>query len=70
MTVFSDIVDEVRNLRYDEIVELQSITNRIRIDFERDELYKSHLESMAEYNKGELVFTSDINSIKNMLKNL
>lgn len=68
MIVFADIVEEVKQLDYEELIELQSITEKLKIECERQKLYNSHIESMKEYENGELTFTSDFNELKKILR--
>jgi hypothetical protein len=70
MSDFAELVEDVKSLQYDELIELQAITEKLKVKFEREELLKSHLESVQSYNNNELTFSSDFNAIKNTLKNL
>ena len=70
MNTFANLVDEVRNLEYEELIELNEISKKRQIELEREELALDHKETMAQYRNDELFFTSDISILKNELSNL
>lgn len=70
MNTFANLVDEVRNLQYEELIELNEISKKRQIELEREEFALSHKETMAQYRNKELFFTSDIDILKNELSNL
>ena len=70
MNTFANLVDEVRNLQYDELIELNEISKKRQIELEREEFALEHKETMAQYHNKELFFTSDMDILKNELSNL
>ncbi len=67
---FADVVDKVQEFDYEELVELQELTNKYIIEMKRDQIEIAHKESMEEYNSGKLHFTSDINELESILDSL
>ena len=67
MNSFADIVEDVKKLDFEEIKELNLITEKYLIELERDMLLESHKQSIIEYKSGKLKFSSDINELKEIL---
>jgi hypothetical protein len=65
---FSDIVDGIRKLPLDDKSELRELLDHELIAARRAEFDASHAETMAEYRRGELKPTSDVNEILRRLK--
>lgn len=67
MNSFSDIVEDVKQLNYDELQELNFVTNKYIAEIERDKIKQAHEDSLDEYDSGKLKFSSDFNEIRNIL---
>ena len=68
MTItFSDIVEGIRSLPLRAKFELRDVLDRELIEARREEIDRSHDETMAEWERGELHPTSDVNEIMRRL---
>jgi hypothetical protein len=68
MNSFAEIVEEIKNLDYDDLQEINHITSRYMIEKERDRIKKSHEESLQEYKDGVLKFSSNFDELKKELQ--
>ena len=66
---FADIVEGIKPLSMDEKQELMELIKKFLIEEERREIVESVAESKAEGKAGRLQFSSDIDSLKEMLAN-
>jgi len=64
---FAELIEDVQKLNYDELEELKMLTDKYLIEMERDRLYQSHLDSVKEYESGNLKSSSDINELRKIL---
>lgn len=70
MSGFAEVVDEVQKFDFEELVELNELTNKYIIEMKRDEIILAHNESIEEYEAGKLHFTSDIDELESILDSL
>ena len=70
MKNFNELIDSVKELDYDEILELNNLTKNYLIEKKREKIYEDHLESQIELNNGNIKFTSDIDDLMNQLDEL
>jgi hypothetical protein len=66
---FAELVEEVKALSVQEKQELQGLIENYLIEERREEIYENYLQSQAELNKGEIIFSSDGDALKEMLLN-
>jgi hypothetical protein len=64
---FAEVVEEVKNLSTEEKLELQTLIERYLAEERRQEILESHQASLDELREGELVFSSDVKTLKGML---
>ncbi len=64
---FSDIVEGIRELPLGDKTELRELLDHELIAARRTEIDASHAETMAEWERGELTPTSDVNEIMRRL---
>ncbi len=67
MNNFADVIEDVKKLDYQQLQELNFITNKYINEMERDNILKSHKDSLKEYKNGKLEFSSDLDKLKKML---
>lgn len=70
MLEFNELVENIKKLNYDELIEINSLTKNYIEDSNRNQLYQDHLESKDEYEKGNIKFSSDINLLTQELDEL
>jgi len=70
MKTFAAILEDIKQLSFEEKQELLEITKKYLIDEARNKIYSEHYESLNELHEGKLRFTDDINDLKDDLKNL
>lgn len=70
MSNFNDVVESIKKLNYDEILEVNNITNKFLTEMKREELLNDHKESLNEYQKGKLKFSSNVDELMNELDKL
>ena len=56
---FGDLVEEVKKLSPEEKEELKFLIERFLIEERREEIHKHYKESIEEFKKGKLEFSSD-----------
>jgi hypothetical protein len=56
---FADLVDEVRQLPVEAVVELQHVIHKDLTERFEHEVLEGHMEAMEELQAGKLKFTSD-----------
>jgi hypothetical protein len=66
--IFSDLVDEVRDLPTSDMVELKSVIDHELIEARRGEIYRNHLEGISLWEQGKLKPSSDIDEIMRRLE--
>ena len=64
---FSDIVDTVRELSFDDKLELRELLDHELIAAHRAEIDASHAETLTEWKRGDLRPTSDVDEIMRRL---
>lgn len=65
---FSDVVETIRNLSYEEKQEIQTLLAQYLREERREELYNNCQASRIEEQKGELNFSSNINELKQLIE--
>jgi hypothetical protein len=65
---FGDLVEKIKKLSSEEKEELRFLIERFLIEERREEIHKHYKESIEEFEKGELEFSSDINKLKEILE--
>ncbi len=64
---FAEVVEEVKNLSIEEKLELHILIEKYLVEEKRQEIYENHQASMNELDEGNLVFSSDVKTLKGML---
>jgi len=70
MRSFASILEDVKQLSFEEKRELLEITKKYLIEEARNKIYSEHEESLDELNEGKLRFSDDIDDLKDQLKNM
>lgn len=70
MKTFASLLEDIKQLSFEEKRELLEITKKYLIDEARNKIYSEHNESLNELNEGKLRFTDDINDLKDDLENI
>ena len=65
---FHNVVEMVRRLKRDEQEEIENILEKTLIEKRRRELLRDCLTSERECREGKIKYTSDMNTLKAMLK--
>ena len=65
---FRDLVEEVKKLSLIEKEELKFLIERFMVEERRNEVNKHYKESIKEFKKGKLIFSSDLNKLKETLE--
>lgn len=60
---FAAVVDDVRQLSYEEREELLDVIERSLTEERRDEILENCEEAKSEYEEGKLVFTSNADEL-------
>ena len=60
---FAGVVDTVRELSLDEKTELKDILESYIIEERREEIFRNCEEGRKEYEKGKLVFSSNVDEL-------
>ena len=60
---FAEILEEVHLLPDEEKIELRDAIDHDLVEGNRDRFNRSHAETLAEWERGELTPTSDINEL-------
>jgi hypothetical protein len=64
---FAEVVEEVKNLSLEEKLELRALIEKYLAEERRQEIFDNHQSSLDELKEGELVFSSDVDTLKGML---
>ncbi len=64
---FHTLIDEIRDLSLAEKQEIRTLLDRLVAEERREEMVRSHKESLEELRLGRLEFTSDPNQLRRML---
>jgi len=67
MNTFTEIIESVKKFDYEELQELNFLTSKYIENIEEEKIANAHIDSLNEYKNGELEFSSDINTLKEML---
>jgi hypothetical protein len=67
MKTFAEIVEEVRKLNDDHLLELEWVIKTQLIQKKRRSIRKNYQQTKAEYKTKKLTFSSDISTLKEML---
>ena len=70
MRNFASILEDIKQLSFEEKKELLEITKKYLIEEARNKIYNEHNETLNELKEGKLRFTDDINELKDDLNNL
>jgi len=70
MKTFATIVEEIKQLSFDEKKELLHITKQYLVEEARNKIYEEHQESLDELKEDKLHFSGNIEDIKDNLKDL
>lgn len=65
---FSDVVETIKNLSFDEKQEIHLLLSQYLREEKRNQIYQSYQESKLEIQKGKSQFSSDINRLKQLLE--
>ncbi|MDH4128850.1 MAG: hypothetical protein OEV44_08865 [Spirochaetota bacterium] len=61
---FNEIVDKVKGLAYQEKEELKLLLDKYLVEERREEIETSYRETQKEYKESKLIFSSDIDKLK------
>ncbi len=67
MSDFTQIVEKIKKLSFDEKEELHLLLEKYLIEARRDEIYTHFEESKVEYKKGKAKFSSSLKDLKKSL---
>lgn len=67
MKTFAEIVEEVRKLNDDHLLELEWVIKTQLIQKKRKSIRKNYQQTKTEYKTKKLTFSSDISTLKEML---
>lgn len=67
MNTFTEVVEEVKALTFQEKEELQKLIKKYLIEERREEIYQNCIQGLAELKAGKLEFSSDTVTLKRML---
>lgn len=65
---FRDLVEEVKKLSLIEKEELKFLIEKFVVEERRNEVNKHYKESIKEFKRGRLNFSSDVNKLKEILE--
>ncbi len=65
---FSDVVEAIKSLSTDEKQEVQLLLKHYLREERREEIYANFKSAQIEQQKDELKFSSDINELKQLLR--
>ena len=68
MIEFNELVESIKKLDYDELLEVNSLTKNYIEESNRNRLLQDHLESQSELENVNINFSSDINSLTQELE--
>ena len=66
---FAELVEEVKTLSVQEKEELQQLIEKYLIEERRDEMLDNYVHSLSELDEGKLEFSSNTDTLKEMLLN-
>jgi hypothetical protein len=64
---FSEVVEAVRGLSFEEKQEIQNLLAQYLREERREEIYQNYQASRLEEQSGQLKFSSDINELQQMM---
>ncbi len=64
---FTEIVDNIQTLPFDEKMELKNLLEKYLIEERREEIYESYLDAKEMAEKGDLKFSSKTDNLLKML---
>jgi len=67
LTSFANVVDEVRELSFDERQELIDVLEQSLIDERRDQMFEAGESTRKAFSNGELVIHSDVDDLMHSL---
>jgi hypothetical protein len=70
MKTFASIIEEVKQLSFDEKKELLHITKQYLVEEARNKIYQEHKDSLDELKEDKLHFSGSIDDLKENLKDL
>ncbi|MGF1588303.1 MAG: hypothetical protein ACFCU7_03495 [Pleurocapsa sp.] len=65
---FSDVVEIIKNLSFDEKQEIQALLAQYLREERREEIYNNYQKSISEEQKGELNFSSNLDELKQLIE--
>jgi hypothetical protein len=65
---FSDLVEKIKSLSIEEKQEIQLLLSQYLREEGREEIYENFQRSQAEEQNGKLKFSSNINELKQLIK--
>ena len=65
---FTNFVEEVKNMSSEEKEELKFLIERYLVEERREEINRNYKNSLKELHDKKLDFTSDINKLKEIIK--
>mgnify|MGYP001080581635 CR=1 FL=1 len=70
MIDFNEIIENIQNLEYEQILEVNSLTKNYLDEMNRNNIYLDHIESKKELESGDIKFTSDLDTLSMELDSL
>jgi len=67
-TPFTDIVEEIKKMPFDEKEELKFLIEKYLIEEQREEIYQNYNESLKELRGRKIKFSSDMNQLKELIE--
>ncbi|MEY2831570.1 MAG: hypothetical protein RLZZ574_828 [Cyanobacteriota bacterium] len=65
---FSDVVETIKNLSFDEKQEIQTLLAQYLREERREEIYNNYQKSISEEQKSELNFSSNLDELKQLIE--
>ena len=65
---FSDVVETIKNLSFEEKQEIQALLAQYLREERREEIYNNYQTSILEERKGKLNFSSNIDELKQLIE--
>ncbi|WP_330203302.1 hypothetical protein [Cyanobacterium sp. Dongsha4] len=66
---FSEVVESVKKLSFQEKEELKSLVEKYLVEEKREEIYQHYVISQQRQKEGKLTFSSDIDELMRSLEN-
>lgn len=63
MIGFNEIIENIKQLDYEQMLEVNSLTKNYLDEINRESIYNDHLESKKELETDKIKFSSDINAL-------